>query len=135
MAKPKAPRPLKAIILAGLGKAWMFWPPRNAVKKRCKDPVRPGWFVCELCKQSREKIDVDHIIPCIKPADGFTSWDAYINARFVTEDKLQGLCKDCHSKKTKAENAVRKATKKKLEVTEQDLDEFAKRFPGGTNGN
>ena len=34
---------LKKIILAGLGKAWMFWPVRAEAKRRCKDPNRPGW--------------------------------------------------------------------------------------------
>jgi 5-methylcytosine-specific restriction endonuclease McrA len=104
----KKPKPLRASILAGLGKAWMFWPPRNEVKRRCKHPTKAGWFICEMCKGEREKLDVDHIVPCIKPSEGFTSWDAYIEARFVTADKLQGLCKDCHKKKTKDENRLRK---------------------------
>jgi 5-methylcytosine-specific restriction endonuclease McrA len=87
----------------------MFWPPRAAVKRRCQDPNRPGWYICELCKESREKIDIDHIIPCIKPSEGFTSWDEYITRRFVFDDKkLQGLCKDCHKKKSKEENKLRR---------------------------
>jgi 5-methylcytosine-specific restriction endonuclease McrA len=104
---------LKKIILAGLGKAWMFWPPRSVVKRRCQDPARAGWFICELCGVSREKIDIDHIIPCIRPSDGFVSWDDYIKSRFVFDAKqLQGICKDCHKKKTKTENQIRRSARK-----------------------
>jgi len=100
---------LKKIILSGLGKAWMFWPPRAEVKRRCKDLAHPGWFICESCKESREKIEIDHIEPCIKPSDGFTSWDEYITRRFVFDaKKLQGLCHDCHKIKSKLENKSRK---------------------------
>lgn len=128
----KKPRPLRSIILSGLGKAWMFWPPRLAAKKRAKHPVKPGWFVCEMCKGEREKIEIDHIVPCIKPAEGFKTWDEYINARFVeTADQLQALCHECHGAKSKAENAARRLKKKETPVvTPHDLDEWAKRLPG-----
>lgn len=100
---------LKKILLAALGKCWMYWPPRAEAKRRCQDPNRKGWFICEKCKQSREKIEVDHIIPCITPKDGFKSWDTYINARFVVSaNALQGLCHDCHQEKNKQENQERK---------------------------
>ncbi len=105
--KEKKPRSLNSYIFAGLGKVWMWWPARNEVKKRCKVPGKTGWFKCEFCGQEREKIDVDHIQPVV-PVSGFTTWDAYIASRFVTADKLQGICKDCHQRKTKTENATRK---------------------------
>lgn len=109
MAKVKKQRTLKQILLAALGKAWMFWPPRLEAKKRAKVPNRPGWYKCELCKQEREKIDIDHIVPCIRPQDGFVSWDDYIASRFVeSADKLQALCVDCHKLKSKEENKRRK---------------------------
>jgi len=103
---------LKKIIIAGLGKAWMFWPPRAEVKRRCKDPNKSGWFICELCKVSHEKIEIDHINPCIKPSDGFVSWDEYITRRFVFRaSQLQGLCHECHKVKSKLENKMRKEEK------------------------
>lgn len=103
---------LKNIILAGLGKAWMFWPVRAAVKRRCKDPNRPGWSICEVCHQSRERLDTDHIIPCVDPFDGWVSWDEYIKRRFVfNEDQMQGICRDCHKIKSKAENKLRREAK------------------------
>jgi len=105
---------LKRIILAGLGKAWMFWPVRAIVKRRCKDPNRPGWSICELCHKSVEKLDTDHIEPCVSPIAGFVTWDEYITRRFVFDaKKLQGICKDCHRQKSKIENAERRARKKK----------------------
>lgn len=106
-------RRLKQIILAGLGKAWMFWPVRAEAKRRCKDPNRPGWSICEICGESREKLDTDHIEPCVSPIDGLVSWDEYIKRRFVFDaKKLQCICKDCHRKKTNAENAERRRIKK-----------------------
>lgn len=109
MKKEKKVRSLKSIILAGLGKAWMFWPARLEAKKRSKHPTKSGWYICEICKGEREKIQIDHIIPCIRPADGFTSWDDYIKSRFVeTADKLQAICVDCHKEKSKRENKERR---------------------------
>jgi len=114
-ANMKKPKSLRQIILSGLGKAWMYWPPRNEVKKRCKHPDKPGWYICEINKEHIvERLDVDHIIPCIKPSDGFISWDEYINSRFVLADKLQGICTICHKAKTKAENKQRREVKKNV---------------------
>ena len=109
MGKMKKPRSLRQIILAGLGKAWLYWPPRLEAKKRAKDPNKPGWWICERCKVAHEKVDVDHIFPCIKPADGFKSWDEYISRRFVeSAEQLQILCRECHKAKSKEENAQRR---------------------------
>lgn len=107
--KEKKPRSLRQIILAGLGKAWMFWPPRLAAKKRAKHPTKPGWWICELCKGEREKIEIDHIVPCIRPSDGWKGWDAYIESRFREDpNEFQAICHDCHLKKSKAENVERR---------------------------
>lgn len=116
--KEKKVRSLKQILLSSLGRAWIFWPPRLAVKKRCRiqdrNDAHNGWFVCEKCGEHREKIDIDHIIPCIRPADGFVSWDDYISSRFVEDPKLlQGICSSCHKEKSKQENLIRKLKKKK----------------------
>jgi len=109
LSKEEYEKRLKKIILSGLGKAWMCWPLRTEVKKRCKDPNKPGWFICEICHQSREKIDIDHIDPCVSPVTGLVSWDQYITRRFVFDaNKLQGLCKDCHKEKSKKENKIRR---------------------------
>jgi hypothetical protein len=131
MKKEKKPRPLRSMILSGLGKVWIYWPARLAAKKRAKHPTKAGWYICEMCKGERERIEVDHKIPCIKPADGFTSWDAYIASRFVeSADALQSLCRECHAKKTKEEGVARKARRAaNKRVTAKDLDEWSKRAP------
>ncbi len=109
----KKQRPLRSIILSGLGKAWMYWPPRLEAKKRAKHPTKKGWYICEECKQEREKIEIDHKIPCVRPADGFTTWDSYITSRFVeTAEQLSALCHECHLAKSKKENQVRRLCKK-----------------------
>lgn len=108
----KKSRTLKQILMAGLGRSWMAWPPRNEVKRRCKHPTKSGWYVCEICKSEREKIDIDHIKPVVNVNEGFTTWDDYIYSKFVGADSLQGICKDCHKKKTKEENKIRREVKR-----------------------
>jgi len=98
--------------MSGIGKSWMMWGPRNEVKRRCKVEGRNGWFKCEICKQEREKIQIDHIQPVILPKVGFVDWNTYIASKFVEADKLQGICRDCHHTKTKAENKIRREVKK-----------------------
>jgi 5-methylcytosine-specific restriction endonuclease McrA len=109
--KAKKARSLNSYIFAGLGKVWMWWPERLAVKKRCKVEGKTGWYRCELCRGEVERLDVDHIIPVV-PVSGFTTWDHYIASRFVTADKLQGICRECHAKKTKEENRQRRLNAK-----------------------
>jgi 5-methylcytosine-specific restriction endonuclease McrA len=111
----KKQRSLRSIILSGLGKAWIYWPPRLEAKKRAKHPTKPGWYICQMCKEEREKIEIDHVFPCIKPSDGFITWDDYIARRFVeTPEALQALCHECHKEKSKKENATRREIKKRL---------------------
>jgi hypothetical protein len=105
---------LNKILLAALGKAWMFWPTRAEVKRRCAVPGKPGWWKCEdpTCGRETEKIEIDHIEPCVK-FEGKTTWDEYITRRFVFDAKLlQGLCHESHLKKTKEENAKRREQRK-----------------------
>jgi hypothetical protein len=104
---------LRKILLSSLGKAWMYWPPRLEAKNRAKHPTKKGWWICEKCKAERERIQIDHIVPCIKPSEGFTSLDEYVNSRFVgTADVLQALCHECHKSKSQEENKVRRLCKK-----------------------
>lgn len=107
----KKPRSLKSMIMSAIGRVWMFYPPRLAVKRRCKNPNRPGWFKCEKGGCDIQKVEVDHVIPCILPEEGFIGWDRYFTSKFVTEDKLMGLCHEHHSEKTKEENKERRKRK------------------------
>lgn len=108
----KKPRSLKAQLLSSIGKVWMYWPARLTVKRRCKNPNRTGWFKCEKGGCDIQKVEVDHIIPVILPEEGFKGWDKYIESKFVSEDKLMGLCHEHHQEKNKEENARRRKAKK-----------------------
>jgi 5-methylcytosine-specific restriction protein A len=59
--------------------------------------------ICKICNKAPSK-EVDHIIPRLPTQ----------HAADVTEEELQGLCKPCHSKKTRAENAPKSKRKKRL---------------------
>jgi hypothetical protein len=54
------------------------------------------------------KIQVDHINPVVDPIEGFISWDSYINRCWVSSDEMQGLCNDCHVRKSATEAVTRK---------------------------
>lgn len=49
---------------------------------------------------------MDHIIPVVG-ADGFTTWDDYIERMFVDREGFQVLCKACHKIKTDEEKGER----------------------------
>ena|ERR1700686_166021 len=108
----KKPRSLKSMLMSAIGRVWMFYGPRLAVKRRCKNPDRTGWFKCEKCGIDIQKVEVDHIVPSVLPEEGFIGWDRYLAGKFVQEKDLMGLCHECHSAKSKQENAKRRAVKK-----------------------
>lgn len=108
----KKPRSLKTQLLSAIGRVWMFWSPRLAVKRRCKDPDKPGWYKCEAKGCSVQIIEVDHTSPVVKPEEGFQGWDIYLANKFVSEDKLTGMCHLCHREKTRLEGVERRAIKK-----------------------
>lgn len=101
------------MLMSAIGKVWMFWPARLAVKRRCKNTSRIGWFNCEKCKADIQKVEVDHVTPTILPEEGFKGWDRYFEMKFVQEDQLMGLCHECHLEKSKAENKLRREMKKR----------------------
>lgn len=104
-------------IRSALRAATLKWPPKNNVKKQAR--VERGVYICQGCKQKvpasivvkgerKNNIYTDHIEPVVDPKKGFTTWDEFIKRLFVTEDKLQVLCKECHDVKTKEERYLSK---------------------------
>lgn len=108
-------------------KRWIIW---NIRKMSYRYPLRSkafaaaridrGVYRCANCnmKFGSKDIQVDHVIPVVDPAKGFTDWNDYIERMFCDVDGLQILCRDaCHRDKTQAENKSRreriKARKKK----------------------
>lgn len=111
MPKKKKKWNLRTKITQALRRTWFYSPDRNAVTKRCR--VKGKGFKCEGCHLIVDKIAIDHIEPVVNTKDGFIDWNTYIDQLFVDETKQQGLCKDCHSAKSRVEQELRKIGKAK----------------------
>lgn len=96
-------------IRSALRRAWTRWPPRYkalnkaAVKYRGKDKRRKYSYRCAHCKKlfKQNEVQVDHIIACGTLRD-YQDLPGFVQRMFVSEDKLQVLCKSCHKKKEEA---------------------------------
>lgn len=128
-----------SFIKNNLRSATRKWAPIQQCKKRAN--ISRGLYKCECCgnevpptifdddKRKRMKnIFVDHMVPIIDPAVGFTTWDECIERMFCNSSNLQLLCKDCHSIKSREEIEIakqRRATSKEklIEFEEGDEDE------------
>ena len=95
-----------------LRKAWMLYD-RN--RKICLNRALhvSGFYVCEVCAAFEEKVYVDHIYPVVDPIHGWQGEPEYARRLFVPADDLQAICKKCHGRKTKGENAMRRKAKEK----------------------
>jgi 5-methylcytosine-specific restriction endonuclease McrA len=96
------------------------WSPNRAEAIRLSESEDRNKYRCNKCRRwyRRKTIQVDHIIPVLDPvlgfpklSDGSDDWTTYIARLFCPLANLQVLCKRCHSKKTKEENAIRKEAK------------------------
>ena len=103
MAKKKAPPidgmspALRAKIRSAIRQVWSRSHARKLVIARCTN--ENGFLSCEECLEIVPRIQVDHTIAV---GDIF---DGGIDRMFVPSKDLQGLCKTCHSIKTKIDNA------------------------------
>ena len=109
----------KGFIRSTLRKAWMVWAPNNQTKRNAR--IERGVYKCAgynrnshgakasvLVKGKRQNnIFTDHIDPVVDPAEGFTTWDEYIERLFCESTNLQVLCRECHNLKTADEKAIR----------------------------
>lgn len=71
-------------------------------------------YRCESCGAlvERSQKQVDHIEPVVRIGEKWNGdWNGYRDRLFVTSDKLQVLCKECHKKKTGEENQRRREWK------------------------
>lgn len=87
------------------------WPWKNIAMRAAK--IGRNQYVCALCKNivpNRLK-KVDHINPVVSPAEGFVSWDMFIERLLCPLTNFQVVCKECHDQKTKAEREERKKTR------------------------
>lgn len=83
------------------------------------DPSRPRvkkWGLCKQCKEPTPEylMQVDHVDPIIPLNSSLEemSIDDLVNNVWCDVNKLNPLCKPCHSKKTKEENRIRRELKK-----------------------
>jgi 5-methylcytosine-specific restriction endonuclease McrA len=101
----------KRFIVQILRRATYKWKPRTEALKKSK--IERNQYKCAMCEGifTHKQVHVDHIIPVIDPASGFTNWDDYITRMFPDERGFQILCTSCHDAKTQTENNIRKTTK------------------------
>lgn len=100
-----------SFIAGALRHASQRWKPKQDAKKAAK--LSYGVYQCagygRKPHEARAKdIKVDHILPVVDPAMGFTTWDSFIERLFCEADNLQVLCEDCHNKKSNDEKDLRK---------------------------
>lgn len=126
----------RSFVKNQLRSATRKWGPINECKKRAN--VSRGMYQCEGCgqvvpltyydeeKRKRMKgVFVDHIVPVVDPAVGWTTWDEVVDRLFCEPNNLQLLCKECHSVKSKEEIAiaVKRRAAFKEELKEEMFDE------------
>ena len=112
---------IRAFIVAVLRSGSRRWPPKyqtlNAAKTEKKINKATGrlaqHYKCNGCKKefTSKDIQIDHIVP-VTSAEGFTTWDNYIERLFCDESNLQALCLTCHKIKSKKESSGRKKNPK-----------------------
>jgi hypothetical protein len=91
---------------------WGWCPERRAALDRAY--IGAGYWRCEKCDAKplpKGERQVDHVEP-VEPVAGWQGWDVYFERRFVTRDKLEVLCLECHHAKSATENALRRKAKK-----------------------
>jgi len=95
-------------VRSALRKAWMKWPPKfhvmKAAVKEVKGKRHRFEYKCAKCKHyyPAKEVAVDHITP----AGSLNDWKdlvPFVQKLFVSAEKLQVLCKKCHTTKTMEE--------------------------------
>ena len=106
----KKPKTNKQLLVSAIRGAWMRSQVRRDALKAAKHPERTGWFVCSVCQQAREKVQIDH-----NPAVGGLEEDLsnvweYVTGMFTHPQR--GICVDCHKTKTKEDGRKRREFKR-----------------------
>jgi 5-methylcytosine-specific restriction endonuclease McrA len=129
LTKPKE-FDVKDWIVSVLRRASYKTPQYTQAHKQAKTPVPVGYpnkrlkflYKCQICKFDfpMKETQVDHIIPVV-PVTGWTKlpdgkWDFNPIIYNMIEGKLQVVCKPCHKKKSKKENATRRLLNKMMDL-------------------
>ena len=101
----------KSWMIGALRRASYKYPPRYLALNNAR--VSRGVYRCAICKgdHPRKNVQVDHVEPVIG-MEGFVDWQVYVTRMFPDISGFQLLCKPCHNKKSKEENAKRRSVKK-----------------------
>ena len=91
-----------------LRRATYRWPSKTICKNNAKKDY--ALYECSDCKKvfSPSLIEIDHIVPVSSVKTGFVDWNDFIDRLFVTSDKMQVLCINCHELKSQIENTIRR---------------------------
>ena len=116
--KPDWSKTLNGYFIGFCRKVFRWSPDYREALKNAFVEKRDGieYYRCKSCSKvvERAQKQVDHIDPVIPVATGWDgSWDSYRNGLFVSSERLQVLCKECHKSKTGTENQGRKIWRSK----------------------
>lgn len=89
-----------ARVRSAVRSVWQYSLARRLVISRCTH--EDGYTYCEKCKERCPKLFVDHIEK-VGDLDG-----GWLKRMFVPSSELQGICKPCHTAKTKEEKRLAK---------------------------
>lgn len=119
-------------VIAAARRISRYYGPRLSAKDKCK--VDTKLYECSKCGKylyegnslknlekfiekypdkdiHMEKMDMDHISPVVAVDTVEHDWNVFFERLFCPEENWRGLCKECHKKKTGAEQKVRLAIK------------------------
>jgi 5-methylcytosine-specific restriction endonuclease McrA len=116
MARSKKPW-FQKYIETRIAQVWGWCPERKKAKARAQ--ASDGSFGCEECGRvglSRREVEIDHIEPR-KRVEGWAGWDDLIARTFVPAELLCICCKECHTRKSVAENKTRRVARGKVQDT------------------
>lgn len=99
-----------SFVRSALRKAFTRWPPKYTCLNNAKTPytgssTRQKWqYKCSECggQFQMKEIEVDHLVPAGSLKD-YSDLPGFVERLFVSEDKMQTICKPCHKAKTKRE--------------------------------
>lgn len=99
---------LQTFLKSQLRRISYKWPAYSEAWRRAKGTGR-GYYMCADCGKYERRMNcqLDHKEPVI-PIAGWDGIEGFVRRLFCDADGLQVLGKDCHQKKTNAENERRR---------------------------
>ena len=96
-----------SFIVSALRRASGRWAPKNDAKAAAR--IARNTYRCASCAKTfgNSDIHIDHIIPVVDPAIGFSTWDSFIARLFVEIDGFRAVCTTCHSEITAKQRSIR----------------------------